>query len=428
MDWDEDGLKDLLTGENNGQVRYYRNIGTPGNPSLTYVGVLMVGGTPIDIGSYSHPWVDDWNEDGMKDLLVGSTDGRIWLYINEGTNQNPVFNSTQYITLATGAQVDFGSRSGPMVVDFNGDNVKDLVSGDISGKIFYCQNNGTNAVPLLANPVALKTGTIDIQAGSTCRAAPVDWDEDGDYDIVSGAYSARLFLYKQTATTPPAPIMDLTLTSGYSVPASGGTVTYTFAANNTSGSTVNFDAWTDVQLPNRSYYGPLLSRSGLSLPPGGNLSRSLNQFVPGGAPAGSYYYYGFVGNQTTLQVYTWDYFYFYKTGLDGAGTLENWNCDGWLDECANQFEATLPDRLTLSAAPNPFNPVTTLSFDLPEASVMSVKIYNSAGQTVATLVDGYRAAGKHEITWIASDIPSGVYFASIQTGTANTMQKIVLLK
>ena len=221
MDWNEDGLKDLLVGEYNGNVRYYRNVGYAGNPSLTYEGLLQVGGSNIDIGSYSQPWVNDWNEDGLKDLMVGASDGRVYLYINVNTNEDPRFNATQWVTLGTGAQLDFGSRSGPVVTDLNGDGVKDMLSGEISGYIYYCQNNGTNASPVLASPVALATGTITIDHGSTSRIAIVDWDDNGEMDVMSGGYDSRLRLYLQAPTTSPAPTCDLVNNGGYYIPGSG---------------------------------------------------------------------------------------------------------------------------------------------------------------------------------------------------------------
>jgi hypothetical protein len=388
----------------------------------------MVGGIAIDIGSYSQAWVNDWNEDGLKDLLVGASDGRVYLYINVGTNENPRFSTTQWVTLATGAQVDFGSRSGPVVTDLDGDGVKDLLSGEISGYVYYCKNNGTNETPLLANPVALATGTITIDHGSTSRIGIIDWDGEGTIDIVSGGYDSRLKRYLQAATTPPAPTMDLTLNSSYLIPATGGTANFTFVANNQNNATVTFDAWTEVQLPDDSFFGPLLVRTDLTLDPFANLTRNISQNVPGTVPAGYYYYYGYVGNQSELQVCSQDYFYLYKQG-DGDGTgIGSWNCTGWEVEDLCDPGQMMPDRIALSASPNPFNPVTTLHFDLPDAGMVNLSVYNMTGQLVGSLVDGYRAAGSHDVTWNATGLPSGIYMVAIHSGTFHKVKKVFLLK
>lgn len=50
------------------------------------------GGSPLDLSGYSAPTMADWNNDGRKDLLVGHINGYIWLFLNQGTKLNPVFN------------------------------------------------------------------------------------------------------------------------------------------------------------------------------------------------------------------------------------------------------------------------------------------------------------------------------------------------
>jgi len=78
--------------------------------------------------------------------------------------------------------------------------------------------------------------------------------------------------------------------------------------------------------------------------------------------------------------------------------------------------------------PNPFNPITEISFFLPEASVVSVDIFNLMGQRVATLSDEYRGAGMHTISWDAGSLASGVYFYRLKAGGRVCTRKMVLLK
>jgi beta-glucosidase len=59
--------------------------------------------------------------------------------------------------------------------------------------------------------------------------------------------------------------------------------------------------------------------------------------------------------------------------------------------------------------PNPFNPSTTITFELPRTSVVSLKIFNILGEKVATLLSGQMPAGTHEIRWTTSNLASGVY-------------------
>jgi FlgD Ig-like domain len=83
--------------------------------------------------------------------------------------------------------------------------------------------------------------------------------------------------------------------------------------------------------------------------------------------------------------------------------------------------------------PNPFNPTTTLQFDLPEAGEVTLKIYNSVGQLVRTLVSGDYEAGAHNVIWDArndSDMPmaSGVYLAVFRVGGVQQVRRLVLMK
>lgn len=428
VDWNEDGLKDLLVGEESGYIRYYRNIGSPGNPSLTFEANLVAGASPINVGSNSYPWVDDWNEDGLKDLLVGASDGRIRLYFNVGTNANPVFNDFQYLILADGTEIDLTARSTPIVADLNGDGLKDLTSGNIEGYVYFFENSGTNPHPQLADPDTLKTGTITIRPGATTRAAPIDWNNDGLMDLMVGYDRARLMRCIQAEETAPAPTNDLTLTGPFTIPASGGTQQYLFDIGNPWGSGVNFDVWTDMKLPDESFFGPLILRPDVRLEPYASISRELSQVVPGTASNGYYYLYGYVGNYGSLQIYDQDYFYFLKSYTDGQLWFGDWDCEVWGSDAAGQTRIQVPDRIGLRAFPNPFNLMTTISYNLSEAGRVDLSVFNVDGRKVIALVDGFRDSGSHEVTWDASGLPSGAYLVAIDAGLSHQVHKVFLLK
>jgi flagellar hook assembly protein FlgD len=63
--------------------------------------------------------------------------------------------------------------------------------------------------------------------------------------------------------------------------------------------------------------------------------------------------------------------------------------------------------------PNPFNPSTQIRFGLPNAAVMTLTVYDVLGREVQTLSSGHFAAGYHTVTWNASEVASGVYFARV---------------
>lgn len=78
--------------------------------------------------------------------------------------------------------------------------------------------------------------------------------------------------------------------------------------------------------------------------------------------------------------------------------------------------------------PNPFNPSTVIRYALPVAGSVTITVYNSLGEAVKTLVNASKEAGQHEVSFDASDIPSGFYFYRLQSGNTSVTRKMVLSK
>jgi len=79
-------------------------------------------------------------------------------------------------------------------------------------------------------------------------------------------------------------------------------------------------------------------------------------------------------------------------------------------------------------APNPFNPTTVASFELRAAGYVNLKIYDTAGRLVTTLLKGWRPAGEHQAIFDGSDLPSGIYLARLTADDWSAVQKLVLMK
>jgi hypothetical protein len=88
----------------------------------------------------------------------------------------------------------------------------------------------------------------------------------------------------------------------------------------------------------------------------------------------------------------------------------------------------LPDRIVLSQNyPNPFNPSTRISFILPQSSMVSLRVFNTLGQLVATLVDGRKESGSYQVQWNVSNVPSGIYFYRMRaTLTSHGREEVFL--
>ncbi len=92
-------------------------------------------------------------------------------------------------------------------------------------------------------------------------------------------------------------------------------------------------------------------------------------------------------------------------------------------------QVTLPNKFEFHAAyPNPFNPSTSLSFSLPQASDVRLELFDITGRNVASLANRKYAAGSHRLNWNAESFASGIYFARLQTGGYAHTQKLHLIK
>jgi hypothetical protein len=106
----------------------------------------------------------------------------------------------------------------------------------------------------------------------------------------------------------------------------------------------------------------------------------------------------------------------------------------WMQYPTNPMHAEIPSAYKLAQNfPNPFNPVTSIQFDMKERGLVTLKIYNVAGQLVRTLVDGMKDAGFYSITWDGKNnrgakVGSGIYFCKMETKGFSATKKMVALK
>jgi hypothetical protein len=110
--------------------------------------------------------------------------------------------------------------------------------------------------------------------------------------------------------------------------------------------------------------------------------------------------------------------------LGGGGAVAIYN------ETVDAGDATVrPAALTLAEPfPNPFNPSTTIEFALGQAGPATLSVFDLAGRRVATLVDGPLAAGAHRVTFDASDLASGLYFATMEAAGQRQTRRLLLIK
>jgi hypothetical protein len=96
---------------------------------------------------------------------------------------------------------------------------------------------------------------------------------------------------------------------------------------------------------------------------------------------------------------------------------------------SNDISSIVPTEFSLKQNfPNPFNPVTQISYELPHACYVSLKIYNTNGQLVMDLVNGNKEAGRYQVVFDGTHLASGIYFYQLEAGTFSDVKRMVLIK
>ncbi len=212
------------------------------------------------------------------------------------------------------------------------------------------------------------------------------------------------------------------------IPASGGSFDFSAVATNSGTYRLQFGAWIESIDPLGITSDPLMGPTTIYLDPG-TTRWFRTQNIPGSAMAGDYDYVGNIGKYPD-EVLSSSNFAFEKLQTGDGPKVGDWN--NWGDEFGATLETSKPFVLNnfaiTSNYPNPFNPSTVLSYKLQAASTVNLAVYDIAGKQVAELVDGWRKAGSHEVTFDGSGLSSGVYIYHLTAGEFVGVGKMVLLK
>ena len=102
----------------------------------------------------------------------------------------------------------------------------------------------------------------------------------------------------------------------------------------------------------------------------------------------------------------------------------------WGDNaCLSMGKLIIPEDFNIhSIYPNPFNPITNITYGLPEHVNVQILVYDLSGKQVETLINEFQTPGYHSINWDADNLPSGVYLIRMDSGEFTQTQKVVLIK
>jgi VCBS repeat protein/type IX secretion system substrate protein len=195
-DMDADSDLDLLVGlSENGSLKYFPNSGSP--DSAIYLEANSQ--TWYDVGLYAYPYFSDLDNDGDFDLMVGKDIHGFSYYKNIGDSSAWQWQDASFLFAGLGSATYWNS---PCLVDLTNDNKNDLIYGTASGPLNYYRNTGSATSPSWSVNTSLFGGVLDV--GGASSPCLIDFDFDGDFDILSGVQLGSPKYYRNIGT-PAAP-------------------------------------------------------------------------------------------------------------------------------------------------------------------------------------------------------------------------------
>jgi len=200
VDWDRDGRMDLLAGDTDGFIWFFRNESGDRFSVFATGEKLRAGDKLLSVaGSGGHARFDvcDWNNDGRLDLLVADGSGALTLFRNTGNRFRPFLSRGESVHVADKPFRGKG-RASVVVCDWDNDGRKDIVLAD-EGGFYFCRNIATNADPTLAAPKPVLFKGRPVAYVRPNLGSFVDWDGDGRKDFIGCHFENSIRFYRNIA-------------------------------------------------------------------------------------------------------------------------------------------------------------------------------------------------------------------------------------
>ena len=205
-DWGDYGWDDGFTPAGNwlkgplhGYVFVHLNTGTNESPVYGEPQQIQAGGRPLDVYGWPSPCFADYDADGDLDLICGEfTDGFTY-FENVGTKQEMRLSAGKRLTDTLGRTLKMDlCMIVPTVVDWDADGDADLIVGDEDGRVALIEHTGRvqAGLPVFEPPYYFQQQADTLKSGALATPAGADWDADGDDDLIVGNTSGKILFFE----------------------------------------------------------------------------------------------------------------------------------------------------------------------------------------------------------------------------------------
>lgn len=416
VDVNNDGKRDLLASPNAGSLCenfnslwYYKNVGTDAAPVFDHQQNNLFQDEMLDFGEGAYPVLFDHNGDGLMDIVVAD-----YGYFAQGGNYPSMFAVLENIGTAT--QPEFAlvtrdyeglSNSGigvamhPAFGDLDGDGDKDLIIGDLQGRMHRYQNISTGPVAdfqLLA-PNITDAGNVTIDVGQFATPFLFDMNGDGLTDLLAGERNGNINYYQNTGSAA-SPVWSL--------------------SNDSLGNVVVAEWW---------------NVTGYSVPHVFLNGQGEREMVIGSESGWVHHYGNIDGNLTGTFTLLDSMFQDIRTGKRSGIALYDFNGDDSLDAVVGNYRgglnfyindfsssvATLDEEASFQLLPNPATDQVTVAVGASWRNGMQVRLLNALGQEVLV-----QPLVQQRTVLSTEVLPSGLYFVEVSGVDFRAVERLVV--
>ena len=189
-----------------GYVYLLRNNGKADEPEYEKPVKIEAGGKPIDVYGMPSPCLEDFDGDGDLDLICGEFVDQFTWFENVGTRTDPKYAAGRHLTTPDGEPLRMSlCMIVPTAIDWDSDGDVDLVVGQEDGRVALVENSGrvVDRMPVFDSPRFFQQEAHEVKFGALATPVGFDWDADGDDDIVSGNTEGYVGLIENLGGCPP---------------------------------------------------------------------------------------------------------------------------------------------------------------------------------------------------------------------------------